>query len=221
MPIPSSFSYSGRPVSSVTLTPSTSSQTRNSLITANLSSETKAVVSPTTKRHSRIPSVSSSNTDISATIMTPASPSLVPSVPKKLQRQSGGARLTQVKANIGLPRVRTTSITQQKEQQNHHQQKVTFAATTTTIPVNSSKETKTPIISSANKPVSINTRPTHIPLPPSSQPTTPSSAGSDKKTLLKPPSQRGPGSTLRLRSMLAKRSQQQSPSKPLATPSTP
>jgi hypothetical protein len=169
-------------------------------------------------RHSRTPSVASTSDILAPPVMTPSSPALAPTIPvaKKLQRQSAGPRLTQVKANIGLPRVRTSSITQQKEQQSNHQQKVTFATTTMSIP--SGKETKTPIISTTTKPTSISTRPTHIPLPPSSQQTTPTSAnsaGSDKKSLLKPPSQRGPGSTLRLRSMLAKRGQQ------LPTPTVP
>lgn len=136
---------------------------------------------------------------------------------KKLYRQSAGPRLTQVKANIGLPRVRTSSITQQKDQQQQHQKSLASSNTaTTTLPSASLKNGFSPSSNSS--------RQSHIPLPPihstigtSTTPTTPSSASSttsnltspdnSKKSLLKPPTQRGPGSTLRLRSMLAKRGQ--------------
>jgi hypothetical protein len=123
---------------------------------------------------------------------------------KKLYRQSAGPRLTQVKANIGLPRVRTTSITQQKDQQQQHPKTLT--------PTQLSRDIKSTPSSSAS---SITSKQSHIPLPPSQQNTstvtnstnTMASPDSGKKSLIKPPAQRGPGSTLRLRSMLAKRGQ--------------
>lgn len=109
---------------------------------------------------------------------------------KKSARPSTGPRLTQVKASIGLPRVRTTSITQ---------------------PPAPPKEVKTP----PNKETSSRTthlpisRPTHIPLPTTitttTTTTTTTTSPDQKKSNLKTPNQRGPGSTLRLRSMLAKR----------------
>ncbi|KAI8369861.1 hypothetical protein EDC96DRAFT_503625 [Choanephora cucurbitarum] len=105
---------------------------------------------------------------------------------KKPIRPSTGPRLTQVKASIGLPRVRTTSITQPTPKESK------------TPP----KEPSTPVI---------NTRPTHIPLP--THPTT-TPPDNSKKSALKTPSQRGPGSTLRLRSMLAKRGTPSQTTKP-------
>ncbi|KAI8076675.1 uncharacterized protein B0P05DRAFT_545423 [Gilbertella persicaria] len=112
---------------------------------------------------------------------------------KKPHRPSAGPRLTQVKANVGLPRVRTTSITQAKEHK-------------ITTPPNSTRETiVTPSLPKPSSSGLPSSRPTYIPLPPSqpTTPTTPTSPDNSKKSMLKP--QRGPGSTLRLRSMLAKR----------------
>lgn len=232
MPIPSSrVAYDGRlnTGTGVTLTPFTSTHTRTSSIRNSLSndstikkpthSRTSSTVSaadftPTDTIHT--PSFASLQTIPTTTVITPAAP---PVVNKKLYRQSAGPRLTQVKANIGLPRVRTSSITQQKEQQQH--QKSLISSTT---PPTSSKTAS---------PSSISSRQSHIPLPPlhsstaatASAATTPTSSSttsannnvtspdSSKKSLLKPPTQRGPGSTLRLRSMLAKRGQIPPPSK--------
>jgi hypothetical protein len=233
LPIPSSrVAYDGKlnTGTGVTLTPFTSTHTRTSSIRNSLSnditikkpthSRTSSTVSaadftPTDTIHT--PSFASLQTISTTTVITPAAP---PVVNKKLYRQSAGPRLTQVKANIGLPRVRTSSITQQKEQQQQHQKSLISSTT----PPTSSKTAS---------PSSISSRQSHIPLPPlhsstaatASAATTPTSSSttsannnvtspdSSKKSLLKPPTQRGPGSTLRLRSMLAKRGQIPPPSK--------
>jgi hypothetical protein len=121
---------------------------------------------------------------------------------RKLYRQSAGPRLTQVKANIGLPRVRTTSITQQKDQQQQQQQQKSLTSPQL------AREKPLPLSAS-----SVTSKPSSIPLPPSQNTVTTNSANNvaspdgSKKSLIKPPAQRGPGSTLRLRSMLAKRGQ--------------
>ncbi|CAO3652788.1 unnamed protein product [Mucor fragilis] len=230
LPIPSSrVTHDGKlnTGTGVTLTPSTSTHTRSSSIRNSLSNES-TVKKPT---HSRASSSVSAADFASTNIHTPSFASLQTTIPtvaatsapapapaaKKLYRQSAGPRLTQVKANIGLPRVRTSSITQQKDQQQQHQKSLTASNTATTPP--SSASLKNGFSSSSNT-----NRQSHIPLPPihsttgtSTTPTTPSSASSttsnltsldnSKKSLLKPPTQRGPGSTLRLRSMLAKRGQ--------------
>lgn len=229
LPIPSSrVTHDGKLNTStgITLTPSTSTHNRTSSIRNSLSNES-SVKKPT---HSRASSSVSAADFASSNIHTPsiaslqtipiaaaaAAPTPAPApAAKKLYRQSAGPRLTQVKANIGLPRVRTSSITQQKDQQQQHQKSLTSSNAATTPP--SGASLKSGFSPSANL-----GRQSHIPLPPiqstagtSTTPTTPSSATSSnltspdnsKKSLLKPPTQRGPGSTLRLRSMLAKRGQ--------------
>ncbi|KAL9539495.1 hypothetical protein MBANPS3_010224 [Mucor bainieri] len=227
LPIPSSrVTHDGKlnTGTGVTLTPSTSTHNRTSSIRNSLPNDS-TVKKPTHSRASS--SVSAADFAPSTNIHTPsfaslqAIPTAAASAPapaaKKLYRQSAGPRLTQVKANIGLPRVRTSSITQQKDQQQQHQKSLTTSNAATTPPSGASPKNG---FSSSSNP----NRQSHIPLPPihstpgtSTTPTTPSSASSttsnltspdnSKKSLLKPPTQRGPGSTLRLRSMLAKRGQ--------------
>ncbi|CAO3616248.1 unnamed protein product [Mucor hiemalis] len=219
-PIPSSrVSYDGRINSGtgVVLTPSTSSQTRSPSIRSslNLQSSENTIGYPKKSTHSR----SSSSVSVSDIPPVPSLPTTIPITPiastaatiaanKKLYRQSAGPRLTQVKANIGLPRVRTTSITQQQQQNK-----------TPSTPPLQEKESSSILTMHSTKsatPTSANSRQSAIPLPPSQQNTTKDSPSPTsniispdgaKKSLLKPPSQRGPGSTLRLRSMLAKRGQ--------------
>lgn len=223
------------------MTPSTSSQTRTASVRHSLSSSNETPPATLKKTHSRNSSIVSAdlfqptNTKRLSHSRTPSSvvtmDSFIPPVPpvpltlpvapvmpsvpnKKLYRQSAGARLTQVKANVGLPRVRTTSITQQQQ----HQHKSS-----------STPPRESPIISTSLKSTisAATNRQTSIPLPPSQQAanqllsaataaasssaTAAAAAAlspeSGKKSLLKPPTQRGPGSTLRLRSMLAKRGQ--------------
>lgn len=223
-PIPSSrVSYDGRVNSGtgIVMTPSTSSQTtnRSASVRNSLTLQSSNEASPMRRSsHSRTSSsVSASDSSIPP---VPSLPSTIPITPvastaatiaanKKLYRQSAGPRLTQVRANIGLPRVRTTSITQQ---QQVHKPSSTPPHQSSTLLTHSSMK------SSAATPTSASSiRQSAIPLPPPQQnkesPTTTASAAnitspdSNKKSLLKPPSQRGPGSTLRLRSMLAKRGQ--------------
>ncbi|KAK4514473.1 uncharacterized protein ATC70_002070 [Mucor velutinosus] len=228
LPIPSSrVTHDGKlnTGTGVTLTPSTSTHNRTSSIRNSLSNESTVKKSTHSRTSSSVsaadfasaqihaPSFASSQTTIPITAVTPAPAAAA----KKLYRQSAGPRLTQVKANIGLPRVRTSSITQQKDQQQQHQKSLTSSHATTTPPSVAS-------LKNGFSPSSNSSKQSHIPLPPihstagsSTTPTTPSSASSttsnltspdnSKKSLLKPPAQRGPGSTLRLRSMLAKRGQ--------------
>ncbi|KAI8993495.1 hypothetical protein BDB01DRAFT_715838 [Pilobolus umbonatus] len=143
---------------------------------------------------------------------------------KKLYRQSAGARLTQVKASVGLPRVRTTSLTQKTATAvSYPSSKVT----TKDNPVNT--KSNTPANTKSNNPTNYRTHEsTAIPSPVSATnssvtsnsstssnnttTTTTPAAPLDKKSLLKQPAQRGPGSTLRLRSMLARRNQPNKPS---------
>lgn len=161
-----------------------------------------------------IPAVLPSSPVLNAVITNTASTTTATTTTKKLYRQSAGPRLTQVKANIGLPRVRTTSITQQKDQQQQHQKTLASAQL--------SRDTNKQTPSSASF---TTTKQSHIPLPPSQQNSTSAtttgnatnnSASPDtvKKSLIKPPTQRGPGSTLRLRSMLARRGQAPTSLKP-------
>ncbi|KAI8644226.1 hypothetical protein BD408DRAFT_413511 [Parasitella parasitica] len=224
LPIPSTrVAYDGKinAGAGVALAPSISAQTRASSIRSSPIND-GAIKKPT---HSRTPSAvsvvdmapSADHTPSLASFQVipmateaPAT-SLPATITKKHNRQSAGHRLTQVKASIGLPRVRTPCIVQQKEQQQQHQKSLGPSATLKTA-----------------SPSSVSTRQSHIPLPPtqsaaaatfttatdtstSSSATSTNNATSpdnSKKSLLKPPSQRGPGSTLRLRSMLAKRGQQ-------------
>lgn len=237
-PIPSSrVSYDGRINSGtgIVLTPSTSSQTRSPSIRSSLNlqsgTESSSIGSSIKKKtHSR----SSSSVSISDTSIppVPSLPTTIPTTPiastaatiaanKKLYRQSAGPRLTQVKANIGLPRVRTTSFTQQQQQQHK---------TSSTPPLQEKESSSTILTTHSAKsatPTSASSRQSAIPLPPSQQNSTKDSSSptsnvlspdGSKKSLLKPPSQRGPGSTLRLRSMLAKRGQPAP--KPPTMPST-
>ncbi|KAI9357540.1 hypothetical protein BD770DRAFT_427769 [Pilaira anomala] len=291
-PIPSSrVSYDGRVNSGtgITLTPSTSSQTRTSSMRQSISSTNESPSTSKRSSHSRTSSVVSVTDIITpptttkrmslssrnpSTTTTAATDSYIPPVPplpltlpvmtpmsqttssnnKKLYRQSAGPRLTQVKANIGLPRVRTTSITQQ--QQSQQQQKSSSSSTppyqNKDFPnVSHMKSTTSSTNHRQSMPLpSSNNRQTAIPLPPSqhasnqllSSAVTAAAASasasaaaaasssanaasnitspdSTKKSLLKPPTQRGPGSTLRLRSMLAKRGQPLPPPTP-AKPAT-
>ncbi|KAL9548855.1 hypothetical protein PS6_006380 [Mucor atramentarius] len=231
LPIPSSrVTHDGKlnTGTGVTLTPSTSTHTRTSSIRNSLSNDGTIKKSTHSRTSSNVSAADFASTSIhtpsfaslqtipmAAATPTPA-PAPAPAA-KKLYRQSAGPRLTQVKANIGLPRVRTSSITQQKDQQQQHQKSLASSNTATTTPPSAS-------LKNGFSPSSNSSRQSHIPLPPihsttgtSTTPTTPSSASSttsnltspdnSKKSLLKPPTQRGPGSTLRLRSMLAKRGQ--------------
>jgi hypothetical protein len=111
------------------------------------------------------------------------SPTLTPqSTNKKQNRQS--LKLTPVKANIGLPRVRTTSLTQQQ-------------AKTPVIAQTTPKKTSYQKHDSSNP--SKQKDQSFIPAPAAT------TYDTSKKSLLKPPTQLGPGSTLRIRNMLAKR----------------
>lgn len=225
-PIPSSrVSYDGRINSGtgIVLTPSTSSQTRSPSIRSslNLQSTTESSIGSSIKKktHSR----SSSTVSVSDTSIppVPSLPTTIPTTPvastaatiaanKKLYRQSAGPRLTQVKANIGLPRVRTTSFTTQ-QQQNKTSSTPPLQEKESPSTILTTHSAKSAILTSASS-----SRQSAIPLPPSQQNSTKDSSSptsnilspdGSKKSLLKPPSQRGPGSTLRLRSMLAKRGQ--------------
>lgn len=102
---------------------------------------------------------------------------------KKMHRHSAAVR-TPIRASTGVPRVRTSSLTGHKATKD------------------SSNSSKPPVASKKELP------PSSIPAPVS--PSTPPNAteSSRKSSMVKPPSQRGPGSTLRIRSMLAKRNLQ-------------
>ncbi|GAN10622.1 hypothetical protein MAM1_0377c10166 [Mucor ambiguus] len=233
LPIPSSrVTHDGKlnTGTGITLTPSTSTHNRTSSIRASLPNDSTVKKSAHSRTSSSVsaadfasntnihsPSFASLQTIPIAAAAAAATTSVAAPAAKKLYRQSAGPRLTQVKANIGLPRVRTSSITQQKDQQQQHQKSLASSNAATTPPSGAS-------LKNGFSPSSNSSRQSHIPLPPlhsaagtSTTPTTPSSASStisnltspdnSKKSLLKPPTQRGPGSTLRLRSMLAKRGQ--------------
>ncbi|KAI9484045.1 MAG: hypothetical protein EXX96DRAFT_163075 [Benjaminiella poitrasii] len=206
LPIPSIRMVFEKPASASipSLTPSSSTNSRRSSVRNSLSIDTTKRLST----HGRTPS-SIVHSDIPS---SPIKPTITPVThTKKPQRQSAGPRLTQVKASVGLPRVRTTSISQQKEQQQQQHHKPLTGSST---PPQSNPPTPITV-----KPTLSNIqRQTHIPLPPSL--TQPSSGATEKKSMVKPPAQRGPGSTLRLRSMLAKRGHPLPPvSKPANMPS--
>lgn len=225
------------------MTPSTSSQTKTTSVRHSFSNDNSPGSTFKRNSHSRSSSsVSAADAFSPTTASIPAVPSLPLTLPivspnapttaatatKKLYRQSAGTRLTQVKANIGLPRVRTSSITQKDQHQKP------------TTPPTRDISSSSVVLTHGNKattPSSASNRQSNIPLPPSQQAalaaklaavvaaekststtttttsTTAAGAGTaditspenGKKSLLKPPTQRGPGSTLRLRSMLAKR----------------
>lgn len=89
-----------------------------------------------------------------------------------------------MKASVGVARVRTSSLTAHKATRENASNKPAVNPPATTA----QKATKE--------------------LPPSAIPLPSAAADGNKKSALKPPTQRGPGSTLRIRSMLAKRNQQ-------------
>ncbi|KAI8890309.1 hypothetical protein K501DRAFT_319953 [Backusella circina FSU 941] len=141
----------------------------------------------TERRHSRAPSTVDSFIPLPPSSQPP--PVEVAAATKK--RQSvGGTRLTQVRASVGLPRVRTTSLTT-----TNHPAKPSPPRTPPTNAKITAAALKQTAADSANAkpPVRLESA---IP-----------SAPDSKKSQLKPPTQRGPGSTLRLRSMLAKKKQ--------------
>ncbi|CEJ00563.1 hypothetical protein RMCBS344292_14616 [Rhizopus microsporus] len=123
-------------------------------------------------------------------------------------------------ANIGLPRVRTTSVTQ------HSTKPVTSPISpgknvSTTIASHVAATNATAVVTNASSTTSQQKKIT-TPSSSTATGTSDSSAIPDagKKSLLKPPSQRGPGSTLRLRSMLAKRSSALKPPTAVSNSST-
>ncbi|KAI8990828.1 hypothetical protein BDF20DRAFT_841073 [Mycotypha africana] len=230
LPIPSSR-YTHTPLA---LTPSTSSNTRRASIRSSITpdnfetsshSRTSSTVSNRDFNHVQAgqkaihsPTVVSFNLPTVTSSMGTKGPATatINSAKKTIYRQSAGPRLTQVKANVGLPRVRTTSFTQQQKDHHQHQKSsspvsVTTTTTNTANSVNkdiptSSTFVKTPTSSNMSR------RQSHIPLPSHASNTAdklpPPTVNNDaKRNTLKAPSQRGPGSTLRLRSMLAKRGQ--------------
>ncbi|ORX56240.1 hypothetical protein DM01DRAFT_1382518 [Hesseltinella vesiculosa] len=133
----------------------------------------------------------------------PSPPPPVPSLPashassssKRHSHQPRHQATTRVKANVGVSRVRTSSLTTRTKEN------VTSASTPTT-----NVSTLPPPPPTLPTPVSTTEAANQ-----SASPSTPASK-------LKTPNQRGPGSTLRIRSMLAKRQQpstrQTEPSKP-------
>ncbi|CAO3684138.1 unnamed protein product [Rhizopus microsporus] len=189
------------------ITPSSSGQTKTVNIRYSLSNESTA--SSKASRHNRTPSIATKFTETTKESSIPSP--VLPATPtaasnKKPYRQSAGPRLTPVKANIGLPRVRTTSVTQ------HSTKPVTSPISpgknvSTTIASHVAATNATSVVTNTSSTASQQKKIT-TPSSSTATGTSDSSAIPDagKKSLLKPPSQRGPGSTLRLRSMLAKRS---------------
>lgn len=235
-------------ISSTNETPPTTKRSSHSR-TSSVVSVSDIVTPPTSTKRMSLSSRNPSTTD-SYIPPVPPLPLTLPVISqtvsnnKKLYRQSAGPRLTQVKANIGLPRVRTTSITQQQSQQQQQKSSSTPPYQNKEFPnVSHMKSTTSSTNHRQSMPLpSSNNRQTAIPLPPSQQASNQllssavtaaaasasasaaaasniTSPDSTKKSLLKPPTQRGPGSTLRLRSMLAKRGQPLPPPTP-AKPAT-
>ncbi|KAI8879865.1 hypothetical protein K501DRAFT_192631 [Backusella circina FSU 941] len=166
----SRISFDGYGKSNASITPSTSTQTR---MRRSLSIHSND--STPHSNHSRVNSASFES-------FIP-SPTLTPQTTNKKQNRQS-IKLTPVKANVGLPRVRTTSLTQQ-------QAKTSVTAQTTP---NKSYYSKHDTSNHAKqKDQSFIPAPTAI------------TNDTCKKSLLKPPTQLGPGSTLRIRNMLAKR----------------
>ncbi|KAG1467377.1 hypothetical protein G6F56_004447 [Rhizopus delemar] len=195
----SRISYDDRNNSSIS--PSSSGHTKTVSLRNSLSNESTAFSK--TMKHARMPSTVTKTMDRSTIIpRTPdvAKETAIPSPtittpPKKTFRPSTAPR--PMKANIGLPRVRTTSVTQAKPSASPLSPNKNIAVAIANHSMKTSAKqapiTKTASITTTKK------------LVPSSSTVTSESENS-KKSLLKPPAQRGPGSTLRLRSMLAKRS---------------
>ncbi|KAG1450990.1 hypothetical protein G6F55_009412 [Rhizopus delemar] len=186
--------------SNASMTPSSSGQTKTVNLRYSLSNESTASSKAT--KHVRTPSVvtktteSVKETSIPSPVLSPINTTITASN-KKTFRPSVGPRLTPVKANIGLPRVRTTSVTQ-----HHAKPSISPSSPNKNIAAaiavhNMKTPTKSPSTATTNQ---------KKPTPSASSLTSSESTETGKKSLLKPPSQRGPGSTLRLRSMLAKRS---------------
>ncbi|KAI9313030.1 hypothetical protein BX666DRAFT_1978820 [Dichotomocladium elegans] len=201
---PPRMSYDGHASNKGSPTPSTSATARS----MRNSLSARSTDRPT---HSR----SSSTADDPGVSVLPASsavatePATVPPVPpipasvKKMYRHSAAARVP-VRGNMVGPRVRTSSLTAQKA---NAPQKPT--ASPSTAPVASGRISTLP-----KSPMAPSMATSGIPSPmygssappaPSESATAGASETSKKSAHSKLPSQRGPGSTLRIRSMLARR----------------
>ncbi|CAO3620077.1 unnamed protein product [Cunninghamella blakesleeana] len=116
---------------------------------------------------------------------------------KPINRHSSATVSHRVKANIGVgTRVRTASLTN-KNKENQKPSQTTNSMNNIGINNNNNSGSNTPPLLPSSSASQL------PPLP------TSSTNQNDKPSMIKPPSQRGPGSTLRIRSMLAKRSNQQ------------
>ncbi|CAO3641883.1 unnamed protein product [Cunninghamella echinulata] len=185
---------------------------RQSLSNRNRSpsiSDNSSIPLPTTPTLIPLNSTSINTASPSSTITNTSNTN---SMKRPVNRHSSSVVTSRVKANIGVgTRVRTASITNKNKenQQLQPQQKSSHASNTSTT-------TATPISSNINSHTNGTKTPPTLgsqlpPLP------TSSSLQNEKPSLIKPPTQRGPGSTLRIRSMLAKRNNQQSSTKPNTT----
>lgn len=181
-------------------TPSSSSTSRTMRNSLSTRSTDRPTHSRTSSLHAGTPTTDSA-IPIPTSTMDPAAAAAVPPVPpipasvKKAYRHSAAARVS-VRASTGVPRVRTSSLTA-------HKAKDSSVGSSTNRPSPTSRSKDSPTATSATSSTGIPSLAGSL-SPPSSQATT-----ENKKTnTTKPPSQRGPGSTLRIRSMLAKRNMQ-------------
>ncbi|KAI7885327.1 hypothetical protein K492DRAFT_123965 [Lichtheimia hyalospora FSU 10163] len=194
---PARMSFDGYASNKGSPTPSTSSTSRTMRNSLSTRSTDRPTHSRTLSLHTGTPTTDSSIPIPSPTTDSAAVPPVppIPAAVKKSYRHSAAARVS-VRASTGVPRVRTSSLTA-------HKAKDSNIGTSTNRPSPTTRSKDSPTTSSA-------TSSTGIPSlagsfsPPSSQVT----ADNKKTNSTKPPSQRGPGSTLRIRSMLAKRNMQ-------------
>ncbi|KAI9262171.1 hypothetical protein BDA99DRAFT_69550 [Phascolomyces articulosus] len=219
---PSRMSFDGYASNKGSPTPSSSSTTRNSMRTSSstrsIGDSSRPSHSRTSSLHAGAPTSSTSNTTNNSAIPLPPSTSSttsnstyfqssqpVPPLPpnaastaaaaaKKIHNRHSAAARTPVRASTGMPRVRTSSLTSHKATK----EKPTRSSMSA-IPA-------PPSISYYSSSSSTTTTGTTPPQSPSISAV--STNGADKKSTSKGAQQRGPGSTLRIRSMLAKRNNQ-------------
>ncbi|KAI8330106.1 hypothetical protein BC941DRAFT_441537 [Chlamydoabsidia padenii] len=127
-------------------------------------------------RHSTTSNYANNNSSSSNTILSPRAP---------------------IKANLGVNRVRTSSLTNKTKDHFISSAKVNLPLQPSNINNASTTTTAATVTATTTSPYESTTTSTMT-----------NAAGVPQKTMLKIPSQRGPGSTLRIRSMLAKRNHQ-------------
>ncbi|CDH52075.1 hypothetical protein RO3G_06352 [Lichtheimia corymbifera JMRC:FSU:9682] len=200
---PARMSFDGYASNKGSPTPSTSSTSRtmrNSLSTRSTDRPTHSRTSSLHAGTPTTPTTTDSSIPIPTSTTDPAAVPPVPPIPaavKKAYRHSAAARVS-VRASTGVPRVRTSSLTGHKTKDGTSANRPSPTARSKDSPTTASSATSGTGIPSLAGSLS----------PPSSASSSQATADNKKTGSTKPPSQRGPGSTLRIRSMLAKRNMQ-------------